>query len=446
MNTTQTTSMNLRLAVFSGVVLLGLAAWMSYGLLGSRFVAACGVLCFLGVALGSSANIRGIRIRTLAWGIGLQFILALFVLKFEVNGFKPGYELLSLIAGGISRFLDFTAQGSRFVFGTLADAGSMEKVFGKGNGFIFAFNALPTIVFVSAFFTILYHFGVLQFIVRILSVAMMRLMQTSGAETLSAVANVFMGQTEAPLIIRPYVEKMTRSELLAMMVGGMATISGALMAVYIQMKADAVGILATSVMAAPCSLYLSKILLPETETPMTLGNSTVVLEKEHRNAIDAASSGASEGMKLAINVAAMLIAFLALIALVDALVKVINPALSLQMLFGWVFSPVAFLLGVSPTEAPAVGSLLGTKLVANEFVAFLELTGPANELLSDRSKMLSAFALTGFANISSIGIQIGGIGAMAPSRRQDLAQLGPTALLAGFLATLINAAIAGILL
>lgn len=446
MNTTQTTSMNLRLAVFSGVVLLGLAAWMSYGLLGSRFVAACGVLCFLGIALGSSANIRGIRIRTLAWGIGLQFILALFVLKFEVNGFKPGYELLSLIAGGISRFLDFTAQGSRFVFGTLADAGSMEKVFGKGNGFIFAFNALPTIVFVSAFFTILYHFGVLQFIVRILSVAMMRLMQTSGAETLSAVANVFMGQTEAPLIIRPYVEKMTRSELLAMMVGGMATISGALMAVYIQMKADAVGILATSVMAAPCSLYLSKILLPETETPMTLGNSTVVLEKEHRNAIDAASSGASEGMKLAINVAAMLIAFLALIALVDALVKVINPALSLQMLFGWVFSPVAFLLGVSPTEAPAVGSLLGTKLVANEFVAFLELTGPANELLSDRSKMLSAFALTGFANISSIGIQIGGIGAMAPSRRQDLAQLGPTALLAGFLATLINAAIAGILL
>jgi len=436
----------IRSVIFLGIALVGVTAWLCQGILGMRGVAVLGVLCFLGVALGFSSNFRAIRFRTFAWGVGIQFILALFVLKFEVNGRKPGYELFSYIAGIISKFLEFTSEGSRFVFGKLADPAAMDQVFGKGNGFVFAFNALPTIVFVSAFFTILYHFGVLQFIVRILALFMMRLMQTSGAETLSAVANVFMGQTEAPLIIKPYVEKMTRSELLAMMVGGMATISGALMAVYIQMKADAVGILATSVMAAPCSLYLAKLLIPETETPQTLGTSKVEVEKEHRNAIDAASSGASEGMKLAINVAAMLIAFLALIALADSVLKFMNPSLSLQAIFGWVFSPVAFLLGVQPSEAPAVGSLLGTKLVANEFVAFLDLTGPANEMLSERSKMLSAFALTGFANISSIGIQIGGIGAMAPSRRQDLAQLGPTALLAGFLATLINAAIAGILL
>ncbi|MSR30597.1 MAG: NupC/NupG family nucleoside CNT transporter [Gemmataceae bacterium] len=409
-------------------------------------MALLGVIGLITLAASCSEDLKSVNTRTLGWGIGLQLLLALFILKLEVFGYRPGYELISLIAGVVTKFLEFSSKGAEFVFGKLADPPHMGKVLGENNGFIFAFNALPTIIFVSSFFTILYFLGVLQWVVRILARLMMGLMRTSGAETLSASANVFMGQTEAPLIIRPYVEKMTRSELLALMVGGMATISGALMAVYIQMKADAVGILATSVMAAPCGLYLAKLLIPEKDVPQTMGLARVPYEKEHGNIVDAAAGGASEGMKLAINVAAMLIAFLALLAMVDACIKLANPALSLKEIFGWVFWPVAYFIGVPAGESTAVGSLLGTKLVANEFVAFLELTGPGNAGLSQHSKVLAAFALTGFANISSIGIQLGGIGAIAPSRRKDLAELGPKALLAGFLATLINAAIAGMLL
>jgi CNT family concentrative nucleoside transporter len=255
-----------------------------------------------------------------------------------------------------------------------------------------------------------------------------------------------MGQTEAPLIVKPYVPAMTQSELLAMMVGGLATISGGVMAVYISLGADPVAILTTSVMAAPCGLYLSKILYPEVEEPATRGDVKVAVEQTHTNVIDAASAGASDGTMLAINVAAMLIAFLAFIALIDYLLATVNPSLSLSRIFGYLFSPVAVLMGVPSNEVGMMGDLLGTKLVANEFVAYVKLTGEYKAELSPRTYTLATYALTGFANFASIGIQLGGIGGMAPSRRGDLARLGSRALLAGFIATLINAAIAAALL
>src|SRR5262249_29082468 len=268
------------------------------------------------------------------------------------------------------KFLEFSTEGAAFVFGPLARPDVAEKAFGKGNGFLFAFVALPTIVFVSSFFSVLYHFGVLQLVVRVFATAMRALMRTSGAETLSVTANVFMGQTEAPLIVKPYVERMTRSELLALMVGGMAHISGSLMAVYIDMGADAVAILTTSVMASPCTLYLAKIVLPETEQSQTSGSVQAAVERSHVNVIAAARAGASAGMRLAINIAAMLIAFLAFIALFNALLGLISPELSLARIFGWVFAPLAHLLGVEAADVPTMADMLGTKLVANEFVAY----------------------------------------------------------------------------
>jgi CNT family concentrative nucleoside transporter len=275
---------------------------------------------------------------------------------------------------------------------------------------------------------------------------MMKAMRTSGAETLSAAANVFMGQTEAPIIVKPYVPQMTQSELLAMMVGGMATISGGVMAVYISLGADPIAILTTSVMAAPCGLYLSKLLYPELDEPVTRGVVRVQVEKQHVNVIDAAASGASDGMMLAINVAAMLIAFLAFIALVDYVLGRVVPGLTLARVFSWVFAPVAMLMGVPRADVGPMADLLGTKLVANEFVAFVKLTSEYRGVMSERAYVLATFALTGFANLGSIGIQLGGIGGMAPTRRGDLARLGSRALLVGFLATLINACVASMLL
>jgi CNT family concentrative nucleoside transporter len=384
--------------------------------------------------------------RTVGWGIALQLGFAVAILKLEVGGVRPGYQFFSRVADVVKQFLEFTNAGSLFVFGVLANQPAMAKVHGPGQGFVFAFTALPTIIFVSSFFTVLYYFGVLQFVVRLFARGMMYAMKTSGAETLSAAANVFMGQTEAPIIVKPYVPTMTQSELLALMVGGMATISGGVMAVYIALGADPVAILTTSVMAAPCGLYLSKILYPETEEPVTRGEVKIVVERQHTNVIDAAAAGASDGTMLAINVAAMLIAFLAFIALFDYTLAAISPQLSLSRIFAVLFAPVAILMGIPPADVPAMGDLLGTKLVANEFVAYVKLTTEYKGAISDRSYTLATYALTGFANFASIGIQLGGIGAMAPTRRGDLARLGSRALLAGFVATLINAAIAAILL
>lgn len=440
--------------------------------LGGQGRAACGLLAFLALVAAFSTNLTRVSARTIGLGIGLQFLLAFFVLKWRVSPFewnlglftlrcdgRPGYEFISAIAGVINQFLQFSDAGAQFVFGALADPKAMDGTF-AGRGFVFAFRALPPIIFVSSFFTVLYYFGVLQFIVRCLARVMMYLMGTSGAETLSAAANVFMGQTEAPLIVKPYVSGMTQSELLAMMVGGMATISGGIMAVYIGLGADPVAILATSVMAAPCGLYLSKLMMPEVDQPVTAGTADAPVERVHRNAIDAASAGASDGLSLALNVAAMLIAFLAFIAMFNHLLGLIDTSrlneiwdwrlpekITLEWLFGIAFSPLAYLMGVDLGDTRQVGSLLGTKLVANEFVAYVNLTAPpVKEAISPRSFQLAVYALTGFANFASVGIQLGGIGAMAPDRRGDLARLGLRALFVGFMTTIVNASLAGMLL
>jgi CNT family concentrative nucleoside transporter len=448
---------------------LWITAWITRDAIGGRGQAVFGIFCFLGIATACSENIRNIQWRTILTGLGLQVVLASLILQVPVV-----YQLFDWLGHGVAKFLDFANRGSEFVFGPLANPEQSNSAFG-GGGFIFAVRALPTVIFVSAFFTVLYHYRILQAIVWFFAKLMLLVFGrkgVSGAETLAASANVFMGQTEAPLIIKPYVATMTKSELLALMIGGMATVSGGVMAVYIGMGADPVAILATSVMAAPSGLYLSKLLLPEMEEPATRGEIKIAQERPHANVVDAAASGASDGMMLVINIIAMLIAFIAGIALINHVLALTGEALnyflmrtgasfqmgtwSLEWMFSKVFSPVAFLTGVVPEDAPRVGELLGKKLVLNEFVAFKDLTD-ANALMEnnhrtgvqgiqDRSYRLAVFALTGFANFSSIGIQLGGIGAMAPNRRTDLARLGMLALLGGFLATLINASVAGILM
>ncbi len=369
------------------------------------------------------------------------------------------------VGDGIRVLVDCSDKGAEFVFGDLAKVnGPNADPFGAviggpgamtatqrnigSNSFHFAFKALPPIIFVSAFFSVLYYFGVLQFVVRLFAKAMMHLMGTSGAETLSVAANVFMGQTEAPLIVKPFVPRMTESELFTLMASGMAHISGGMMAVYISYGADPVSILSTCVMACPCSLYLAKLVLPELANPVTAGTAPISVEKNASNPIDAAASGIKDGLFLALNVAAMLIGFLAFIALFDAILGAFSPGLTLGGIFGRVFSPAAFLLGVPPEECNKVGQLLGTKLAANEHVAYLNLKDmqATDAKLSDRAHKLAVYALTGFANFASVGIQLGGIGAMAPERRKDLARLGLLALFVGFVVTLINAAVAGVLL
>jgi concentrative nucleoside transporter, CNT family len=434
----------LRLVCAAAAVLLALAAYALQGVVDPRAQAAGGIVCFVLVTAACSTRLSAVNLRTVAWGMGLQLLLAAFILKLDIGGVRPGYAFFSAVAGVVKRFLEFTNAGSSFVFGDLA----RQEVLGRvlPNGFVFAFTALPTIIFVSSFFTVLYYFGVLQAVVALMARAMTYLLRTSGAETLSAAANVFMGQTEAPIIVRPYVPRMTESELLAMMVGGMATISGGVMAVYISLGADPVAILTTSVMAAPCGLYLSKILLPELGQPETQGRVKMVIERQHVNVIDAAASGASDGLMLALNVAAMLIAFLAFIALVDYVLGLISPSLTLASVFSVVFAPVAVLMGVPKADVGMMADLLGTKLVANEFVSFVKLTSQYKEALSPRSYVLATYALTGFANLGSIGIQLGGIGGIAPERRGDLAKLGLRAMLGGTLVAFINGCVANIML
>jgi CNT family concentrative nucleoside transporter len=397
--------MPLRAMLAGAALVLTLAAYLLGSVAGPRVQAGFGALVFILIVTACSSNIRAIAWRTVGWGIALQLVLAFLILKVEFGGVRPGYAVFNAIGNGVKRFLEFTNAGSQFVFGGLADPAVMSKVF--PGGFVFAFTALPTIIFVSSFFTVLYYFGVLQLIVRVMARAMMRLMRTSGAETLSAAANVFMGQTEAPIIVKPYVPLMTRSELLAMMVGGMATISGGVMAVYISLGADPIAILTTSVMAAPCGLYLSKILYPELEEPVTRGTVSVAVERQHVNVIDAAAAGASDGTMLAINVAAMLIAFLAFIALIDFCLSLLSPGLTLAKIFSWIFAPVAVLMGTPRADVGPMADLLGTKLVANEFVAFVKLTSEYRSVMSERAYVLATFALTGFANLGSIGIQLG---------------------------------------
>ncbi|MAW62690.1 MAG: Na+ dependent nucleoside transporter domain protein [Acidobacteria bacterium] len=433
-----------RLGLAGCAAVLAGGAWLLRGEVDPRARAFAGVIAFLAVAGACSSRIRAVNLRQVFRGLMLQVGLAVLILKFEVGGVRPGYEFFDGLASVVTQFLEFTNAGSQFVFGALADPDQMAALFPSGP--VLAFSSLPIIIFMSAVFTVLYHFGVLQIAVRVMARVMARVLGTSGAESLSAAANVFLGVTEAPIVVRPYIAGMTQSELLALMTGGLATIAGSVMAIYLTLGADPVGVLTTSVMAAPCGLYLSKILLPETETPATVGTVRLVVEREHVNVLDALAAGAADGTRLAINVATMLIAFLAFVAMFDYALGLVHPSLSLAAIFGVLFAPVAALLGVSATDLPAVADMLGTKLATNEFVAFVKLNEMYLETVSEHTLMVTTFALTGFANVGSIGVLLGGIGGLAPTRRGDLARLGPVALLGGFLATLINASIASILL
>ena len=434
----------LRLAAAALATFLAAAVFVLGGTLPASVRASIGILCFIVVCVAFSTNVRAIRWRVVFWGLVMQIGLALIILKLQIGGTRPGYAFFVVLSDGVSKFLEFTRAGAEFVFGGLANQEAMGKVF--AGGYVFAFMGLPTIIFVASFFSVLYYFGILQFVVRAMARGMMSLLETSGAETLSAAADVFMGNTEAPLTIKPYVARMTQSELLSVLVCGLATISGGMMAVYIGLGADPVAILTTSVMAAPCGLYLSKILLPELEEPETRGRAAATTDAPHVNVIDAAAAGATEGLTLALNVGAMLIAFLSLLAMADYLLGRIHDGLSAAAIFAVVFAPAALLVGVPAADVPAMADLLGTKLVANEFVAFIKLTTDYKGVVSPETHVLASYALTGFANFGSIGVLLGGIGAIAPTRRGDLARLSGRALIGGFLATMINAAIAAILI
>lgn len=397
----------------------------------SNLVPILGIGALVGFAWAISTDRRKFPWRIVLWSLGLQAVFALLVLRSSV-----GAAALSAAADLADLALRQANAGIELVFGPLADR---ERF-----GVILAVTALPSIIYVASVFSVLYHLGVLQRLVAAMARLMMRTLGTSGAETLAAAANVFMGQTEAPLIVAPYLERMTRSELHAVMVAGMATVSGGMLAAFIALGVDARFLLAASLVNAPAALMMAKVIVPETAKPETAGRTAKLAGGREVNLIGAAASGASAGMKLVLNVVAMLIAFLSLVALVDLPLGALG--LSLSGILGFVFTPVAFLVGAPPAEAAAVGAMLGKKLILNEFVAYLDLAAlRAEGALSLRSEVIATFALCGFANLSSVGIQIGGIGAIAPGRKSDLARLGLRALAGGTLATLVSAAIAGML-
>jgi len=417
----------------------------------TRIQPIAGLALILALAYCASSARRAIDYRTVAWGLTLQFVFALVVLKTAAG------QMVFQNAGRlIAKLLNFTYVGSSFVFGPLGNPDVwpriMTNVLGQEGGQyanIFAFMVLPTIVFIAALFAMLYYFGVMQLIVRVFAVVMRRFMRASGAESLNVAASIFMGQTEAPLTIRPFLPRMTESELMTVMTAGMAHISGGVMAAYILFGVEAQHLLTAVIMTAPGTLMMAKLFVPETGEPETMGTVKLVVEKTYVNVIDAIGRGTGEGLHLALNVGAMLISFLALVALLNAGLGLIGQAfgieLSLQLILGWVFAPIAWALGVPWRDAATIGNLLGTRMVLNEFVAYSQL-GPLKAMLDPKSFTIATFALCGFANFSSIGIQIGGIGALAPERRHDLARLGLRAMLAGTFANFLTATIAGMLL
>jgi CNT family concentrative nucleoside transporter len=395
-----------------------------------RFTGILGLLTMLVLAYVFSTNRRAIRLKTVAWGLGLQFVFAIFVLRIDA-----GRIAFQKAGDAVTTLLGYAYAGSHFVFGDLARPGSQLGYF--------AFGVLPTVIFIAAFFAVLYHFGIMQIIIRIFAWVMTRVMGASGAESLNVAASIFMGQTEAPLTIRPFLPRMTQSELMTVMTSGMAHISGGIMAAYIAFGIEAKHLLTAVIMTAPGTLMMAKMFVPETETPETRGAVKLQIEKTDVNVIDAAGRGTAEGLHLALNVGAMLISFVALISLVNGILGTVG--LSMQMIFGWVFAPVAWSLGVPWKDAATIGNLLGTRMVLNEFIAFAQLGG-LKASLDPRSFTIATFALCGFANFSSIGMQIGGIGALAPTRRGDLARLGMRAMLAGTLANFVTAIIVGFLM
>lgn len=404
-----------------------------------RFTGLLGLVVILAVAWLFSNHKRQVKLRLVAWGVGLQFAFALLVLKTDFG------KIFQAIGAGVNAMLGYTEAGSEFVFGPL----------GKGSGpfgVLFAFQVLPIVIFIASFFAILYYLGVMQFVVRLMAIGMQKVMGVSGAESLNVAASIFMGQTEAPLTIRPFLAGLTESELFTIMTSGMAHVSGSVMAAYVKIAGVSITHLLTAViMTAPATIMLAKIFVPETEKPATAGRVDIKIEKTAVNVIDAAAQGAGDGLHLALNIAGMLIAFLALIAMANGILGGIHDHVfgwmptSLEKIFGVVFAPVAWIMGVPWKDASAIGDLLGTRLVLNEFVAFLKL-GPMKASLAPRSFVIATYALCGFANFSSIAIQIGGIGALAPNRKSDLARLGLRAVAAGTMANFMSACIAGMLL
>jgi concentrative nucleoside transporter, CNT family len=412
-----------------------------------RLTGILGILTMLGLAFLFSTNRRAIRGKTVAWGLALQFAFAVFVLKVEV-----GRALFQKAGDVVNLLLSYSSYGSQFVFGDLGKPGGRL-------GFYIAFQVLPTVIFIAAFFAILYHYGVMQFVVRQAARVMTRFMGASGAESLNVAASIFMGQTEAPLTIRPFLPEMTRSELMTVMTSGMAHVSGGIMAAYIAFGVEPKHLLSAAIMTAPGTILISKMMVPETELPKTAGR--VVMSQEEvdaekrENLLGAIARGTTDGLHLALNIAAMLISFLALIALTDGILGGIHDGLahagiswfpaSLEIILGTLFAPVAWIVGVPWHDCAAIGNLLGTRMALNEVVAF-SMLGPQRATLDPRSFTIATFALCGFANFGSIGIQIGGIGALAPNKRGELARLGFRAMLAGTMANLMSAAIAGMLL
>ncbi|MEK7780093.1 MAG: nucleoside transporter C-terminal domain-containing protein [Verrucomicrobiota bacterium] len=411
-----------------------------------KLISLLGLVVFVGLAWAISSHRKKFPWRVVLCGLGLQFLFGFLILRTSF-----GARVFDFCQRGVTKLIGFADEGSKMVFGPLANTGLLSEKLGPGNGFIFVITVAATIILVAAMSSLLYHYGVLQLIVRGTAWIMQRLMRTSGSESLAAAANIFMGQTEAPLVIRPYLPKMTRSEILALMTGGMATIAGGVLAAYVSFGISAGHLLTASVMSAPAALLIAKVMLPETEQSETAAGASAKVPRETTNGLDALCRGASEGMMLAINIMAMLIAFVAVVALVNYLLSLglrqagVTDSTPLQTLFGWVNAPFAWLMGVPWKDCPAIGSVLGERIVINEFVGYFSLS-KMTATLDPRSYTLATYALCGFANFSSIAIQIGGIGSLAPTRRADLAKLGLRAMIGGLLASYLTATIAGILL
>jgi len=415
-----------------------------------KLIALLGLVTFIALAWAISSHRKMFPWRTVLWGLGLQFVFAIQILKTT-----PGRMVFDFTGSAIRKLADFATEGNKFVFGPLANTEVMGQAFGPQNALVLGILILGTIIVVAMLSSVLYHWGVLQKIVHAMAWVMRKVMRTSGAETLSAAGNIFMGQTEAPLLIKPYIPRMTRSELLCMMTGGMATIAGGVAAVYATFGAQAghpevAGhLLTASVLNAPAALLISKILVPETEVSETAGGVVKDPPRTTVNSVDALCRGAGDGMTLAINVIAMLIAFIALVALVNFLLSWpqqqfgVEAPVTLQVMLGWINAPFAWLMGVPSQDCAAIGGVLGERIVLSEFIGYTSL----NQVKVDtRSYTIATYALCGFANVASIAIQVGGIGSLAPERRGDMARLGVRAMIGGLLATYLTATIAGILL
>ena len=408
-----------------------------------RYTGVLGLLTMIGLAYAFSTNRRAIKMKTIAWGLGLQVLLALFVLKFPI-----GVRILAAAGDAVKTFLGFSYAGSELVFGSLGR---------KDAPLIFAFQVLPAIIFIAGFFAVLYHYGIMQFIIRQAARVMTRLMGTSGAESLNIAASIFMGQTEAPLTIRPYLPMLTRSELMTVMTCGFAHVSGGIMGAYILYGIDPRHLLTAVIMTAPGTILVAKMLVPETEEPVTAGRVEMHEDPSEKsaNVLGALVKGTTDGLYLCLNIAAMLIAFMAFIALMNGILGGIHNSLagtrlwwfpdSLETIFGLAFRPVAWLIGIPWNDSLFVGNLLGTRMVLNEFIAFTKL-GAVKNTLDQRTFTIATFALCGFANFGSIGIQIGGIGALAPNKKDELARLAMRAMLAGTMANLMSASIVSVLL